>query len=84
MPIFMQRSWSFDRPFNTLNSNSLPHDDRSGTDVKDDMLLHLHGVERQLKRLLVSAVDIEGGERKARRLVALQALEGKLKAVTAQ
>jgi hypothetical protein len=84
MPIFMQRSWSFDRPFNTLNSNSLPHDDPSGTDVKDDMLQRLRGIEAQLKRLLISAVDLEGGERKARRLAALKALEAKLKTVTAQ
>jgi len=84
MPIFMQRSWSFDRPFNTLNSNSLPHDDPSGTDVKDEMLQHLRGIEMQLKRLLVSAADLEGGERTVRRLAALQALEAKLKAVTAQ
>ena len=38
MPIFMQMSWSFDRPFNTLNSNSLPHHDPSGTDVKGDII----------------------------------------------
>jgi hypothetical protein len=48
------------------------------------MLQHLRGIEMQLKRLLVSAVDLEGRERKARRLAALQALEAKLKAVTAQ
>jgi len=53
-------------------------------DVKDDMLQYLRGIEMQLKRLLVSADDLRGGERKARRLAALQALEAKLKAVTAQ
>jgi hypothetical protein len=51
-------------------------------DVKDDMLQHLRGIEMQLKRLLVSAVDLEGGERKAQQLAALQALEAKLRAAT--
>ena len=56
----------------------------AAADVKDDMLQHLRGIETQLKLLLVSAVNLEGGERKALRLAALQALEAKLKAVTGQ
>jgi len=48
------------------------------------MRQHLRGIEIQLKRLLVSPVDLRAGQRKARRLAALEALEAKLKAVTAQ
>ncbi len=51
--------------------------------VKDEMLQHLRGIEVQLKRLLVSTDDPEDKERKVQRLAALQALEAKLKAVTA-
>jgi len=53
-------------------------------DVKNEMLHHLRGIEVQLKRLLVSAGNPEDKERKMQRLAALQALEAKLKAFTAE